>query len=168
MRVDWTKGSARAGGQDRSIPFDVCPNLGAAGKRPALDRRHPEGITPVQGTRMTFSALRGLHVGSPAYLPLVTRVTKGADLAALPGQRDGRRPRRRTEQHWMHGFQHLAKVRVAGSNPVVRSKESPGHGHARGRNRPLVARPGAPCTTFAPHLPNFFRRSQLVSHCFHV
>jgi hypothetical protein len=25
----------------------------------------------------------------------------------------------------MHGFQHLAKVRVAGSNPVVRSKESP-------------------------------------------
>jgi len=34
----------------------------------------------------------------------------GADLAALPGRRDGRSPRRRTEQHWMHGFQHLAKV----------------------------------------------------------
>ena len=49
----------------------------------------------------------------------------GADLAALPGRRDGRSPRRRTEQHWMHGFQHLAKVRVAGSNPVVRSKQSP-------------------------------------------
>jgi len=56
----------------------------------------------------------------------------GADLAALPGRRSGRSPRRRTEQHWMHGFQHLAKVRVAGSNPVVRSKESPGHGRARG------------------------------------
>ena len=25
----------------------------------------------------------------------------------------------------MHGFQHLAKVRVAGSNPVVSSKQSP-------------------------------------------
>ena len=46
----------------------------------------------------------------------------GADLTAFPGQRDGRGPRRRTEQHWMHGFQHPAKVRVAGSNPVVRSK----------------------------------------------
>ena len=45
-----------------------------------------------------------------------------ADLTAFPGQREGRGPRRRTEQHWMHGFQHLAKVRVAGSNPVVRSK----------------------------------------------
>ena len=49
----------------------------------------------------------------------------GADLVALPGRRDGRNPRRRTEQHWMHGFHHLAKVRVAGSNPVVRSKQSP-------------------------------------------
>src|SRR5208283_3214625 len=47
----------------------------------------------------------------------------GADLAALPGRRDGRGPRRRTEQHWMHGFHHLAKVRVAGSNPVVRSRK---------------------------------------------
>jgi len=46
----------------------------------------------------------------------------GADLAALSGRRDGRSPRRWTEQHWMHGFQHLAKVRVAGSNPVVRSR----------------------------------------------
>ena len=31
-----------------------------------------------------------------------------------------------------------------------------------------MARPGAPRTTFAPHLPNFFRRSRLVSHCFAV
>jgi hypothetical protein len=32
---------------------------------------------------------------------------------------------------------HLAKVRVAGSNPVVRSRESPGRGGARGFNCPL-------------------------------
>ena len=46
----------------------------------------------------------------------------GADLAALPARRNGLSPRRRTEQLWMHGFQHVAKVRGAGSNPVVRSK----------------------------------------------
>ncbi len=51
---------------------------------------------------------------------------------------------------------HLAKVRVAGSNPVVRSRESPGSGGARGRNRPLVARLGAARTTFAPHFSKFF------------
>ncbi len=53
---------------------------------------------------------------------------------------------------------HLAKVRVAGSNPVVRSGESPGSGGARGRNRPLEARFGAPRTTFAPHFLEFFGR----------
>src|ERR1039458_2807893 len=70
------------------------------------------------------SWLVGLRVG-PRLSARSNACYYGADLAALPGRRDGRGPRRRTEQHWMHGFQHLAKVRVAGSNPVVRSKQSP-------------------------------------------
>jgi len=52
----------------------------------------------------------------------------------------------------------FAKVRVAGSNPVVRSKESPASGGARGRIRPLVARLGPPRTTFAPHFLTVFGR----------
>ena len=55
---------------------------------------------------------------------------------------------------------HLAKVRVAGSNPVVRSKKSPGQGGVQGRNPPFVAPLRSPCTTFAPHfLPVFGRRA---------
>jgi hypothetical protein len=42
-------------------------------------------------------------------------------------------------------------VRVAGSNPVVRStQESPGHGGARGRIRPFVAQHRAPRTCRVP------------------
>ena len=51
----------------------------------------------------------------------------------------------------MYGCQHLAKVRVAGSNPVVRSKESPARCVARGQKWPLEAPPGAVCTTSVPH-----------------
>ncbi len=65
-----------------------------------------------------------MHVGSPADLPVVTRVTSGRIRQHfLDDETDGG-PARRTEQHWMDGFQHLAKVRVAGSNPVVRSKRN--------------------------------------------
>ena len=53
---------------------------------------------------------------------------------------------------------HLAKVRVAGSNPVVRSKESPGRGAAGGRNRTLVAHLESWRTTFAPHFLALFGR----------
>ncbi len=68
--------------------------------------------------------LVGMHVGSPADLPVVTRVTSGRIRQHfLDDETDGG-PARRTEQHWMDGFQHLAKVRVAGSNPVVRSKRN--------------------------------------------
>ena len=53
---------------------------------------------------------------------------------------------------------HLAKVRVAGSNPVVRSRESPGSGPAKGQNRVRVAHLAAPFTTSAPHFLTFFGR----------
>jgi len=45
----------------------------------------------------------------------------------------------------------VAKVRIAGSNPVVRSKKVQVVDGARGRNGPLVARLRARRTTFAPH-----------------
>ena len=70
--MDWTKGSARAGGQDRSIPFDVCPNLGAAGKRPALDkasgRYHPSSGHPddIFGTQRAARGVPGLPTPSNA------------------------------------------------------------------------------------------------------
>ena len=63
---------------------------------------------------------------------------------------------------------HLAKVRVAGSNPVVRSRESPGSGVARDKNPPFVARPELPRTTFAPHFLEFFVVVTDDPHFLHV
>ena len=55
----------RTGGHDRTrrsgrlSPSDIYLHLGAMGKRPALDRRRPICVTPVQGTWTTLSALTG-------------------------------------------------------------------------------------------------------------
>ena len=43
-----------ASGQDRSIPSDVYPNLGATGIRPVSGGRRPIRVTRVQGTWTTF------------------------------------------------------------------------------------------------------------------
>ena len=53
---------------------------------------------------------------------------------------------------WGHHLSHLAKVRVAGSNPVVRSKRSPpDQGHGIGMS-PLVVGLPITCPSFAHHV----------------
>src|ERR1700743_1306415 len=60
--------------------------------------------------------------------PLVDRSTTGFNLGGFGGFSVDGRPVLSTRHDTVDEFKHLAKVRVAGSNPVFRSKEIPGRG----------------------------------------
>jgi hypothetical protein len=55
---------------------------------------------------------------------LVARATNCTDWTDQTDEISDRRPGQRTRHYWPDGSRHLAKVRVAGSNPVVRSSRS--------------------------------------------
>ena len=64
--------------------------------------------------------------GGPMRHVLVARATNCTDWTDQPDATQDWRSRQYTRQHWLDGSLHLffAKVRVAGSNPVVRSTRS--------------------------------------------
>ena len=105
--------------------------LSDSGTNPSIEGASPFHASSRAGDRggvRRAARLRLLSVvgrcGSTRLSPRGNACYCGADLRALPGRRDGRGPGRRTEQHRTDGFQHLAKMRVAGSNPVVRSRRN--------------------------------------------
>jgi hypothetical protein len=73
----------------------------------------------------------------------VDRSTTGLISTGLSGNGVDRDAAQATGVDLMDENNHLAKVKVAGSNPVVRSKNSPGQSAASGQNRPLVGAPGS-------------------------
>ena len=93
-----------------AVATDRCPSATKLVDRLSPENRSPDPAAPA----------------GRVLVPLVDRSTTAANSGELGGHAVDRSARRLTEANQLDESHHLAKVRVAGSNPVFRSNELPG------------------------------------------